>query len=228
MPSEQEIKEMQEKIKNMSPEELKEFQKQQCVFCHIVKGEVASRKVYEDDKCIAVLDINPANPGHILLIPKEHYVIMPLIPDEPISHIFMVSKQISQSLLKSIGAQGTNIFIANGAAAGQKAQHFMVHIIPRMEKDNLSFKPGTIEISEKQFVEMQKKLAPKVSKDLGKEYPIVSEETTEEKEDKEERKDKKAKKGKKSEKNEVFLDRPGREAKEDVSLDDIAKFITGK
>ena len=126
----EQLKALQEKIKQMSPEELKEFQKKQCIFCQIIAGKVQSRKVYEDDKVIALLDINPANPGHILLLTKEHYSIMPQIPDDEIAHVFMAAKSLSNAMLKSIDAQGTNIIVANGIAAGQRAQHFMAHIIP--------------------------------------------------------------------------------------------------
>ncbi len=59
---------MQEKLKQMSPEELKDFQKKQCIFCQIIDGKVASKKIYEDDKMIAILDINPAAKGHVLLL----------------------------------------------------------------------------------------------------------------------------------------------------------------
>ena len=83
-PTPEQIQEMQEKMKNMSPEELKELQKQQCIFCQIIDGKVNSKKVYEDDKCLAILDINPSNPGHVLLMPKEHYPLMPLIPQDVI------------------------------------------------------------------------------------------------------------------------------------------------
>ena len=72
--SEEQRKELEEKIKNMSPEELREFQKQQCIFCQIIAGKVPAKKVYEDEHCVAVLDINPAAKGHLLLIPK---IIMP-------------------------------------------------------------------------------------------------------------------------------------------------------
>lgn len=137
--SPEQLKALQEKIKQMSPEELKEFQKKQCVFCQIVAGKVQARKVYEDDKVIAVLDINPANPGHILLLTKEHYAIMPQLPDDETAHVFMTAKALSNSMLRSIDAQGTNIIVANGIAAGQRAQHFMVHIIPRKENDGLNF-----------------------------------------------------------------------------------------
>ena len=130
-------KELEDRIKNMSPEELQEFQKQQCIFCQLISGKIPSKKIYEDDKVIAILDINPAEKGHLLLMPKEHYAIMPQIPEKEISHLFKVSKLLSQSLLRSLKVAGTSIFIANGLAAGQRAQHFMIHVIPRSEGDNL-------------------------------------------------------------------------------------------
>lgn len=137
--SQEQLKALQEKIKQMSPEELKEFQKKQCMFCQIIAGKVQSKKIYEDERALAILDINPANPGHVLLLTKEHFTIMPQLPDDEISHIFMVAKSISNSMLRSIDAQGTNIIVANGIAAGQRAQHFMVHIIPRKENDGVNF-----------------------------------------------------------------------------------------
>ena len=136
-------KALEEKIKHMSPEELREFQKQQCIFCQIIAGKVPAKKVYEDEKCIGVLDINPAAKGHVLIMPKEHYVIMPQIPDKEIGHLFLVSKYLSQAMLKVMKVPGTMVYVANGLAAGQKAQHFMVHLIPRKEGD------GVIDSTEK-------------------------------------------------------------------------------
>ncbi len=148
--SPEQLKALQEKINNMSPEELKDFQKKQCIFCQIVSGKIQAKKIYEDDHIVAILDINPANPGHTLLITKEHYSIMPQIPDDEIAHVFMVAKSLSNSMLRSIDAQGTNIIVANGIAAGQRAQHFMAHIIPRKENDGVNFilPQKTIEQSE--------------------------------------------------------------------------------
>lgn len=137
--SPEQLKALQEKIKQMSPEELKEFQKKQCIFCQIVAGKIQSRKVFEDERVIAILDINPANPGHVLLLTKEHYSIMPQLPDDEVAHVFMVAKSLSNSMLRGIEVQGTNIIVANGIAAGQRAQHFMVHVIPRKENDNVNF-----------------------------------------------------------------------------------------
>lgn len=156
--SPEQLKALQEKIKQMSPEELKEFQKKQCIFCQIAAGKVQSKKVYEDDKVIALLDINPANPGHILLITKEHYSIMPQIPDEEAAHVFMAVKSLSNSMLRSIDAQGTNIIVANGTAAGQRAQHFMVHIIPRRNNDGINFVLPQKEMGQAEIDEIGNKL----------------------------------------------------------------------
>ena len=64
---------------------------------------------------------------------------MPQLPDDEVAHVFKVAKSISNSMLRGIDAQGTNIIVANGVAAVQSAQHFMVHVIPRKEKDGVEF-----------------------------------------------------------------------------------------
>ena len=156
--SPEQLRALQERIKQMSPEELKEFQKKQCIFCQIIAGKVQSRKVYEDDKVVALLDINPANPGHVLLLTKEHYSIMPQITDEEVAHVFMVAKSLSNSMLRSIDAQGTNIVVANGVAAGQRAQHFMSHIIPRKDNDGINFVLPQKTIEEREIEEVGNKL----------------------------------------------------------------------
>ena len=109
--------------------------RQQCIFCQIIDGKIPSKKIFEDEKVIAVLDINPATAGHVLIMPKEHFSIMPQLNDEILKSIFSAAKKISNAMLKSMQAQGTTIFIANGLAAGQKAQHFMIHVIPRYKED---------------------------------------------------------------------------------------------
>jgi histidine triad (HIT) family protein len=185
--TEEQRKEFEEKLKNMSPEELNQFQKEQCIFCQIISGKVPSKKVYDDNKCMAILDINPATRGHILILPKEHYSIMPQVPEEVVSHMFLVAKAFSQVLLKKLKSSGTNIFIANGLIAGQKAQHFMIHLIPRKEDDQL------LNLEEK-FIEpeMVKKVKVavenKLNELLGIKKVIVEESQLEE--GKEEKKDK--------------------------------------
>ncbi|MBR9691500.1 HIT family protein [Candidatus Woesearchaeota archaeon] len=153
----------EEEIKNMSPEELKELQKQQCVFCQIVDGKVASKKIYEDDKCLGILDINPANPGHVLLMPKEHYPLLPLMPPDISEHLFIVSKAIMGAMSLALGTKDANIFIANGSAAGQRAPHFMLHIIPRKMGDGVKMEIPVNPIPEKELKEVKDKIQEKIN-----------------------------------------------------------------
>lgn len=122
---------------SMSPSELEELQKKNCVFCHIASGKVPAKKIYEDSECVAVLDINPANQGHMLLMPKEHYTVMFQLPEALLSHIYIIAKGLSQAGLKAFQSRGTTIFAANGVTAGQRAPHFMLHIIPRTAGDGV-------------------------------------------------------------------------------------------
>lgn len=124
----------------LSPEQQKavEEQKQNCPFCKLVKGEIPAKKVYEDADVQAVMDINPAAKGHMLVMPKEHYPIMPLIPDKTFEHLFLVTKELCAAVQDGLLSAGSTIFIANGAAAGQQSQHFLLHIIPRDNNDHLS------------------------------------------------------------------------------------------
>ncbi len=228
--TEEQKKELQEKLKNMSPEQLLQLQKQQCIFCQIVAGKIPSKKIYEDQFCLAVLDINPAAKGHILILPKEHYAIMPQVPDETIAYVFAAARQISQVLLRGLKMSGTNVFIANGLAAGQKSQHFMLHLIPRKEGDKL------FELEEKlvereartkikiavenklnQVLKIKREVIDMEEKKIQKAIPEQNKETVSKKERSAPKES--VKKSPKKEKPE-----PSRNG-EDVSLDDIANLF---
>jgi len=219
----------EEELANMSPEQLQELQKQNCIFCHIISGKVASKKIYEDDKVLAILDINPANPGHILLLTKEHYQIMPQIPDDEISHIFMVAKAISHACLKALKVHGTNIFIANGTLAGQKASHFMLHIIPRMNTDGIKI----FDLSEKDIPDdiseqIRAGLTNKINELFGikKEEPIILDRKTEKIGGKNENQKKTNELKKELNKEEVTKERKSNERKNSgINLDEISNFI---
>lgn len=127
----------EEDLKSMSPEQIQELQKQNCIFCKIIGGEIPSKKVYEDDFIEAILDINPAVKGHTLVMPKEHYPILPVIPPNIFKHMFRVSRDISRNIKKGVAANYATIFIANGAVAGQQSPHFLFHIVPREPGDGL-------------------------------------------------------------------------------------------
>ena len=141
----------EEDLQNMSPEQFAELQKQNCIFCKIAGGEIPSKKIYEDDFFIGILDINPAAEGHILVIPIRHYQILPQMDSATVGNLGAAIQDISSKTLKAIGCEGTSIFIANGAVAGQKAPHFMAHIIPRKGGDNLPLNPRENEIPENEY-----------------------------------------------------------------------------
>lgn len=146
-----------DELKNMTPEEILELQKKNCIFCRIIAKEIPSYEIYSDDKVTVILDINPANEGHCLILPKTHYQILPQIPDEMIGYMFKIAKNTSRAFLKALGVKGTTVFIANGAIAGQKAPHFMIHVVPRKPGD-LLFTIPKHGIEEEKIKDMREKL----------------------------------------------------------------------
>ncbi len=227
--TEEQRKQLEEKIRSMSPEELKEFQKKQCLFCQIVAGKIPSKKLYEDETLIAVLDINPAVKGHLLLLPKEHYAIMPQVPDLVLRQLVLASKYLSQILLRVFKADGTNVFLANGPVAGQKSQHFMFHLFPRKEGDhvlNVEEKLVNEELQKKAALVTESKLneilfGTKKEKESKEKEP--KEKSTGEKERKISAKQKRTKSQKEESKDNNEED--ASQKKEDVSLDDIADLF---
>ncbi|MFW5865751.1 MAG: HIT domain-containing protein [Nanoarchaeota archaeon] len=127
----------QEEIENMSPEELAELQKKNCPFCKIISGDIPSQKVYEDNIILAILDINPSRKGHVIIMPKEHHPILPLIPPDIFKHMFRMTKVLSKGVKKAMMVPSISLFIANGAVAGQQSPHFLFHLIPREKGDGL-------------------------------------------------------------------------------------------
>lgn len=128
----------QEELEKMSPEQIAELQRKNCIFCKILAGEVPSNKVFEDEFVASFLDINPATKGHVLVMPKEHAPILPLIPPNVFGSMFVDAKYISKGIKDALLVPNITLFIANGAVAGQQASHFLFHIIPREEGDKLN------------------------------------------------------------------------------------------
>ena len=107
----------------------------ECIFCKIIKGEVPADKIYEDDNFFAFLDITPVNLGHTLLIPKEHHKDLFDIPDDTLCEIGPVIKKIAEAVKEGTKADGINIGMNNGPAAGQVVFHAHIHIMPRFSDD---------------------------------------------------------------------------------------------
>ncbi|MBW2987317.1 HIT domain-containing protein [Candidatus Woesearchaeota archaeon] len=161
----------------MTEEQKKQLEeiKKQCPFCQIVAGNIPATKIFEDDKVIAIMDINPATKGHVLLIPKEHYFIMTVLPPDLFAHMVKRAKEISACVEEAMLSQGTEIFVANGAAAGQQSGHMMIHIIPREQGDGLdNFEVPKKELPEAKLKEMKNILESNLKVSLGRRFGTVA------------------------------------------------------
>ncbi len=99
-----------------------------CIFCKIINGDIPCMKVYEDDVCLAYLDINPDSDGHTLVIPKEHYKDIYDIPSDTLSHIYETAKKIMNVLEEKLGCNGFTLVQNNGNI--QEVKHYHLHIKP--------------------------------------------------------------------------------------------------
>ncbi len=114
---------------------------QDCIFCKILKGEVPSAKVYENDKVFAFLDIGPVHKGHTLVIPKEHFETILDIPEDLLKEVIAVLKKVSKAVKQGVNADGISVAQSNYKAGGQVVPHLHFHIMPRFENDGLKFWP---------------------------------------------------------------------------------------
>ena len=169
LPREQQAQKLQPFLKTLNEEQigfLKQHQTQQCLFCGIVLGNVKSFKIYEDNENIAILDINPSNKGHILIIPKAHLKYSYNLNE----NIFNLANKISKKLKEVLNAD-SNIFVANGELAGQKLDHLIAHVIPRFKDDKVMFTWENNKVTEEELKELQNKL--KIEVEIKKMIPQV-------------------------------------------------------
>ncbi|MBS1968868.1 MAG: HIT family protein [Bdellovibrionales bacterium] len=107
-----------------------------CVFCKIINRELPASIVYEDDLCIGFLDIHPINDGHVLVVPKEHQPRLTQVHGKTVGHMFLVGQKVLKALEQSdIRCEGANLFLSDGAVAGQEVMHSHLHIVPRYRGD---------------------------------------------------------------------------------------------
>ncbi len=110
-----------------------------CLFCQIIKGDIPSHTVYEDEYTYAFLDINPVSRGHTLVIPKTHAETLTEMDAETTEAVFRTVRQLSDRIDSALDPEGFNLLQNNGAAAGQEVEHVHVHIIPRYADDGFDF-----------------------------------------------------------------------------------------
>ena len=131
---------------------------EECIFCKIIRGEIPSKKVYDDKDVLAFLDINPANPGHVLVVPKKHADDITKSDDEDLAKAMKVVKNITASLKERMNAIGVNVVQNNGKHAGQLVAHTHFHVIPRYENDMVIISYQRKQLSDAEMEEIRKKL----------------------------------------------------------------------
>ncbi len=108
-----------------------------CVFCRIVKGEIPCQKIGENKEFLCFLDIKPVNEGHALIIPKRHFADVMEFPEELDRGYFAFVQEMARRIIPAVGADGFNLGMNTGAAAGQVVFHQHTHLIPRFKDDDL-------------------------------------------------------------------------------------------
>ncbi len=107
-----------------------------CIFCSIIRNEVKSVKVFENDKVLVIMDKQPITNGHMLVLPKRHAELLTELDDEYVGEMFKAAKRVAKALKGSkLRSGGVNYLLADGAEAGQEVYHAHLHVIPRYRND---------------------------------------------------------------------------------------------
>jgi len=112
-----------------------------CIFCEIIKGNIPAKVIYEDDAHLGILDLSQTTKGHCLMMPKQHYENLTMIPAIELAQMIVRVQEVATRVMHNTGAKGFNLLVNNGEAAGQTIEHLHFHIIPRYDEND------TIEIN---------------------------------------------------------------------------------
>jgi histidine triad (HIT) family protein len=114
-----------------------------CIFCAIIQGREEASFVYRDDSVSAFMDIQPINPGHVLIVPNAHAAYLEELEPETGSQLFKTGQRLAAALRKSkLRCEGINFFLADGEAAHQEIFHVHLHVLPRYQGDGLRIQVG--------------------------------------------------------------------------------------
>lgn len=128
------------------------MKKEDCIFCKIAAGEIPSRKLYEDDDVIVIMDLSPTSKGHSLIIPKEHCTNIYDIDEDVAAKVMRVAKRLAIKMTDALGCDGFNLLQNNGETAGQTMFHFHMHLIPRYkDADNNMLKFTSVSLSDEEM-----------------------------------------------------------------------------
>ena len=129
-----------------------------CIFCKIIKDELPSYKVYEDEDLLVILDKFPRNVGECLVITKKHYDSLFDLDPALGAKIFDISQRIAIKIMEAYPIDGLNLLQNNGESAGQQIRHFHLHVMPRYDLDSVVMTGKTINPSDEEFEEVVEKI----------------------------------------------------------------------
>ena len=114
-----------------------------CIFCQLLAGAAPASFVYRDEVCAAFMDIQPVNPGHLLVVPLAHAADLAALPPETGAQLMRVAQRLAAAVRQSgVRCEGVDLFLADGEAAGQEVFHVHLHVIPRYTGDGFGFRFG--------------------------------------------------------------------------------------
>lgn len=129
-----------------------------CIFCMIAQGQIPAHKIYEDELCLAFLDLSQANLGHTLVVPKQHFSNLIELDNDVAAHLFKVTSKLTKAISKALDVKDFNILNNCGEVAGQTVLHFHIHIIPRKLNDNIKIELSSNKLTDEEFVNLKNKL----------------------------------------------------------------------
>jgi histidine triad (HIT) family protein len=119
-----------------------------CIFCSILSGELESSMVYQDEVCSVFMDIEPVNPGHLLVVPNRHATLLADLKMDEGNHVFSIARQMASAVRNSdVRCEGVNFLLADGSAAGQEVFHVHLHVIPRFFEDGLVLRSRATDVN---------------------------------------------------------------------------------
>lgn len=136
--------------------------KEDCIFCKIAKGDIPSATVYETSDFRVIMDITPANEGHVLIITKEHYDDIFQIDGETAGKLFSLATIVARAIKDELGCDGLNVVQNNREAAGQTVKHFHLHLIPRYIDDGISLAWSQKETDKERLAELAKLIKKRI------------------------------------------------------------------
>lgn len=146
---------------------------EKCIFCQIIEGKVPTLKIYEDKAVLAILDINPASEGHVLVMPRTHFESLEQIPDNILILLFKLSKLLSGIIKKITKADGMNLYASEGRSAGQRVPHFYINLIPSYAKEPIYAEWSRKQLEPAKLKELGRKMREEAKKQASQ---LISEE----------------------------------------------------